>query len=117
MNPTKLTNVNDPIVESLQNEEMFDIPLNLSDILSICKEYSKLGYNMQHQIDSILDIGIEESILYNIVSKESLVHIKNFLEQIIDNVYFGAAIDEAAATLMVIEDFESKNPGFASQIN
>lgn len=70
-------------------EDEFTIPLDIQDIINICKEYNQLGWKMQNQVQDILEMGIEECIKTNKVNKESLPHIKNFLQQIIKNPYFG----------------------------
>ena len=41
-------------VSETNNEEEFSIPLDVSDILNICKEYNKLGWQIQGQIENIL---------------------------------------------------------------
>jgi hypothetical protein len=91
------------------DEEEFSIPLDISDIINICREYNKLGWQIQNQVESILDIGIEESIKINVLKKESLSHIKNFLKRITDNAYFGDATTQAEDCINLIEMYEDKH--------
>ena len=101
------------------NEEEYSIPLNISDIIEICKEYNKLGYNIQSQMDSILNIGIEQSIISGILKKESLPHIKYFLTTIYDNSYFGDASFQAKECLFLIDLFfeNNNNKDFSYELN
>ena len=93
---------------SLSNEEEFSIPLDISDIISICREYNKLGWQIQSQVESILDMGIEESIQQGYLKRESIPHIKNFLQQITKNAYFGEAVDQAEEVITLINQYEVK---------
>jgi len=100
------------------NEEEFSIPLDISDIINICKEYNKLGWNLQNQIENILEFGIEESIKYGYVKQESLVPIKYFLIAISNNPYFGDAGSQATDCIQIIREYESKNKKqYLSSIN
>ena len=90
-------------------EEEYSIPLDISDILSICKEYTKLTWQMQNQIESILEVGIEESIKSGSLQRISLPHIKNFLLKICDNPYFGDAASQAHDCIKLIQQYEDKN--------
>lgn len=96
-------------VSETNNEEEFSIPLDVSDILNICKEYNKLGWQIQGQIENILEIGAEESIRSGFVKKESLSHIKNFLLAIGKNPYFGDAVSQANDCINLIVEYEEKN--------
>jgi hypothetical protein len=61
--------------ESIEDkEEEFSIPLDISDIINICREYNKLGWQIQNQVENILEVGVEESIKSGIVRK-NLCHI------------------------------------------
>lgn len=91
------------------NTDEFSIPLDISDILFICKEYHKLGWQIQNQIETILEIGIDESIKNGFVKPESLSHIKNFLLTIGKNPYFGDAVTQAHDCTELILEFEEKN--------
>lgn len=94
---------------SNNNEEEFSIPIDITDILNICKEYNKLGWQIQRQIENILEVGIEESIKSGLVKKESLSHIKNFLLAIGKNPYFGDAVSQAHDCINLISEYEEKN--------
>lgn len=88
------------------DEDEFTIPLDIQDIISICKEYNQLGWKIQNQIQDILEMGIEECIKTNKVNKESLPHIKNFLQQIAKNPYFGDSIFQAEECIYLINEYE-----------
>jgi hypothetical protein len=94
------------IIENSQNlineNEEYDIPLDISDIINICREFNKLGWNIQSQIESMLELGVAESINNGIVNKQSLPHIKNFLNAICRNPYFGDAILQAEECINLI---------------
>ena len=102
----KLTNI-DTILSS--NEEEYSIPLDISDIINICKEYNKLGWQIQNQIESILDLGVEQAIEVGNIKSISLPHIKDFLKSIYRNPYFGDARSQAQDCIFLIEEYESKN--------
>ena len=87
---------------SVKDEEL-TIPLDISDIISICKEFSKLGYKIQNQVESIIEVGVTESIKLGIVDETSLLHIEDFLKQIVKNPYFGEAVLQAEDCLYVIK--------------
>lgn len=90
------------------NEEIYDIPLDISDIINICREYNKLGWHIQSQIENILEVGVEESIKTGLVKKSSLPHIKQFLKAITSNSYFGDAVSQSEECLSLINDYESR---------
>ncbi len=92
------------------NEEELTIPLNLEDILSICREYSNLGWQVQGQVELILDRGVDASISSGRVKKENLPIIKAFLKSIASNAYFGDAVDQAEKCLSLISSFEGVHP-------
>lgn len=101
------------LIETTNNEnngdEEFSIPLDISDILNICREYNKLGWQIQTQVENILEVGVEESIKNGTVRKESLPHIKAFLRCITDNPYFGDAGSQALDCLKLIQIYEKNN--------
>lgn len=88
------------------SEEEFSIPLDISDILNICREYNKLGWQVQNQIEHILELGIEECIKNGYVKKESLLQIKQFLLAIGKNAYFGDAVSQAQDCIELISKYE-----------
>jgi hypothetical protein len=101
-----------------ETEEEYSIPLDISDIISICREFNKLGYQMQNQVENILEVGVEESIKNGFVKKESLPHIKSFLLSICKNAYFGDAVLQAQDCIALIQDYEdSYRLPFASGMN
>lgn len=89
-------------------EEEYSIPLDISDIISICQEYNKLGWQVQHQVENILDVGVEESIKSGNLRKESLPQIRKFLNEICDNPYFGDAVSQAKDCIQLIQEYEDK---------
>lgn len=95
------------VVSSEEQEEEYSIPLDISDIISICREYNKLGWQIQNQVENILEVGVDQSIRSGIVKKESLPHIKSFLTSICRNAYFGDAVSQAQDCIALIEEYES----------
>jgi hypothetical protein len=98
------------LVETLTSDskEEFSIPLCMNDIISICKDFTSLGWQIQNQIENILEIGLEESIKSEYVKQESLPHIKFFLQQVINNPYFGEAGNQSQDCLDLIKQYEYK---------
>lgn len=95
---------------SLPNSERSeaDIPLDISDILTVCKNYAVLGINIQQQIECIMEMGIDEAVSSGKVKIEVLPHIRQFLKSITD-YFLGDAVDQSFAVIMMIDDFEAKN--------
>ncbi len=93
---------------STKEDEEFSIPLDISDIISICKDFNSLGWQVQNQIENILEVGLEESIKTGHVKQESLPRIKFFLRRICDNAYFGDATSQAQDCLKLIRQYEDK---------
>jgi hypothetical protein len=98
-----------PLNTVLADDEEFSIPLDISDIISICREYNKLGSMIQLQVEQILEIGVEEAVKAGAVKQESLPDIKIFLDKICDNPYFGDANLQAKNCLYLIDLFLEKN--------
>lgn len=96
-------------LNTVSEEEEYSIPLDISDIIIICQEYNKLGWNIQNQVENILELGVEQSIKQGYVKQESLPFIKNFLIKICDNPYFGDAGAQSKECVLLIEHFQSKN--------
>lgn len=95
-------------------DDNIDIPIDISDIINICKEYSKLGWQIQKQVEEITEMGIEEAIATGKVKISSLPYIKDFLCSVSDNMYFGDAADQAKECIALIEYFEANNPDLFS---
>jgi hypothetical protein len=89
-------------------DEEYNIPIDISDIISICKDFNSLGWQVQTQIENILENGVEESIRNGSVKQGSLPCIKYFLRRICGNVYFGDAVSQAQDCLKLIKQFEEK---------
>ena len=94
-----------------------DIPLDISDIISICKEYSKLGWKIQSQVEIIIELGVQEAINTGVVKSQSLPYIKSFLEQITKNVYFGDSTYQAQECMDLISQYEANNRVVLSTLN
>lgn len=96
-------------VTSNDQDDEYSIPLDISDIINICREFNKLGWQVQNQVENILEVGVEESIRSGNVKRESLPHIKSFLESICKNAYFGDAVSQAHDCIALIQEYEDKN--------
>lgn len=92
--------------EDLNDE--FSIPLDISDIINICKEYNKLGWQIQKQMENIVELGVEESIKSGYVKPDSLMLIKNFLHEVTKNPYFGDAGSQAKHCLYLINLYQEQ---------
>lgn len=101
----------------VNEEEYYSIPLDISDIISICKEYNKLGHQIQNQIDTILENGIDQTIKNGCIKIESLPYIKMFLKQIIKNPYFGDAATQAEDCLFLIDIYCENNEKHNIDVN
>jgi len=89
-----------------RDEVGFDsIPLDISEIMQICKEYSSLGFKIQSQIDYILENGIEEAIKNNKIS--DIEYIKDFFEKMSKMYYLGDAALQAEDCLKELDKIKS----------
>lgn len=103
---------------SEEKDDEFSIPLDISDIISICRDFNSLGWQIQQQVENILEVGVEESIRSGNVKKESLPRIKFFLRKICGNAYFGDAVSQAQDCIRLIQDYEEVNKiKYASNFN
>jgi hypothetical protein len=93
---------------SNDKDDEYNIPLDILDIISICRDYSSLGWQIQNQIENILEIGVEQSVTSGNVKLESLPRVKYFLQKIVSNVYFGDAASQAQDCLALIQEYEDK---------
>lgn len=98
------------------NDE-YSIPLDISDIINICREYNKLGWMIQNQVENILEVGIEEAIKSGNIKKESLPHIKAFLSRICENYCFGDASSQAQDCIELINQYEDRNKFTYTSVN
>lgn len=87
-------------------EEEFEIPLDIEDIITVCQEYGKLGWGLQNQVETVLKVGIAEAIESGQVKKESLPHIKEFLQQIVRGICVGDAAKQAADCIQHIDQYQ-----------
>ncbi len=90
------------------SEDEFSIPIDISDILYICQEYNKLGWQVQTQVAHILELGVEEAIKSGLVKQQSLPFITSFLTSISKNPYFGDAVSQADECLHLINKYSSQ---------
>lgn len=93
---------------SNEQDEEYNIPLDISDIISICREFNQLGWQIQNQVENILEVGIDESIKTGKVKENSLPHIKKFLKAICRNPYFGDAKIQAHDGIKLITEYEDR---------
>ena len=96
-------------ITSNEKDDEYNIPLCIDDIISICREYNSLGYQIQNQVESILEVGVEEAIKTGTVKQNSLPHIKKFLNAIRSNAYFGDAGSQAYDGIKLIVAYEDKH--------
>lgn len=97
------------VSSSTENDDEYSIPLDISDIITICREFNKLGSQIQNQVEQILEVGVDESIKSGHVKRESLPHIKTFLRAIGQNAYFGDAVTQAHDCVKLIQNYETEN--------
>jgi hypothetical protein len=105
INELEALTMNNTATSNEQDEE-YNIPIDISDIIEICREYNKLGWQIQQQVEIILEVGIEESIKTGYVKKEALPLIENFLRQVSNNPYFGDAVSQAHDCIQLIQRYE-----------
>jgi hypothetical protein len=105
MTSAQVKAVTAPVLSS--KEEEYSIPLCIDDLLVICREYNRLGYQMQQQIETILETGVAEAIDNGVLKNEALPHIHSFLLAIVSNPYFGDATSQAQDCIQLIEQYQS----------
>jgi hypothetical protein len=94
---------------SSDKDEEYSIPLDISDIISICRDFNSLGWQVQNQVENILEVGVDEAIKSGKVKPESLPRVKYFLHRICGNAYFGDAVSQAQGCLKLICQYEEKH--------
>jgi hypothetical protein len=100
-----MNTLNSEALELVKNEE-YDIPLDISDILAICKAYNQLSWRIQGQVESIIEIGVNESINSGNITHQSLPYIMDFLKQITKNAYFGDSVAQAQECIELIKQYQ-----------
>jgi hypothetical protein len=106
------------LVESKDiDENTVDNPIDISDILNICKEYSKLGWYIQMHMEYLIENGIEEAVKSGRVDRATLPHIKQFLLKIGNNGYFGDAAEQAQELLALLDYYELNNPYLFKEVS
>ncbi len=96
-------------ISTIENDEEYSIPLDISEIIDLCKEYSKLGNNIQMYMDIIFEFGVEQAIKSGKINKQYIPYIKNFLKVIADNQYLGDAANQSKDVLKLIDIYDNKN--------
>lgn len=107
------TNSTPSVIEnspSLEEKETVDIPIDIGDIISVCKEYSALGWQIQGQIEAIKEFGLEDAVIKGAVKAQSLPIIKDFFEKIVENAWFGDAAEQAYELVLLIDDLQLRRP-------
>ena len=94
----------------IDTNDEYSIPIDIGDIISICKDFSLLGWQVRNQIESILEHGVDSAIKSGYVKPESLSRIKYFLHRICECVYFGDAVLQAQDCLRLIQQYEDIHP-------
>jgi hypothetical protein len=94
----------------MRSADHFDVPLDLTDVLTVCREFSRLGYNIQAQIELLIDHGVENAINQQLIKRSSLPYIRSFLRTIVDAQYFGEAGSKADDLITEIDFFIHRNP-------
>ena len=118
LNEYKALALTEMTTSTTDQDEEFSIPLCIDDIISICRDYNSLGWQVQNQIENILEVGVEEAIRSGKVKQESLPHVKYFLRRICGNCYFGEAVSQAEDCLKLIHQYEHKHQvNYDSQSN
>jgi hypothetical protein len=87
-----------------------DIPLDLSDLLTVCREYTKLGLNLQHQVEILIEYGVDTAINQRLVSRSALPHIRAFLKVIGSSWVFGDSSLQASDLIDAIDCYQHQHP-------
>lgn len=99
-----MTNLSYKLNGSIVSESK--IATDITDILTVCKQYSILGINIQQQVEFLIEDGIEEAVKNGKVNHQVLPYIRDFLESITKNEFFGDAVDQAYSMMMMIDHYE-----------
>lgn len=84
--------------------------VDLTDILEVCKQYTVLGWTIQHQIECLIENGVEEAVNSGKVNSQVLPHVREFLKSITERLINTDVVDQAYAVIMMIDHYEMKNP-------
>jgi hypothetical protein len=91
-------------------QETLDIPIGLSDLISLCQAYTEMTWQIRQQANDLIELGIDDALKTQAVSASSLPHIKSFLQQVQRNPYFGDAVAQAQEAIWLIEEWQLANP-------
>lgn len=100
-----LATLNGSIIESNDN-----VAIDITDILTICKQYNILGWNLQGQLEYLIENGVEETVNNGKVSVEMLPYIRDFLKSITERLTNADVVDQAYAIIMMIDYYEFNYP-------
>jgi hypothetical protein len=84
-----------PVSETPSDGEELDIPLDISDIIEICQEYNALGFQLQSNLQSILEDGVEVSIASGKINPKFVPFLIGFFDKVSKNVYLGDSAFQA----------------------
>lgn len=110
MEPPMTDTSKNKLVNSTADEYTLDIPIDISDILTVCREYSQLGWQMQQQLEYVMEVGIEEAISSGKVNANVIPLMRDFLRVICQNAFFGDASDQSYQAIMMLDDYVAKHP-------
>lgn len=82
-------------------------PIDISEVIALCKEYAILGSAIQNQIDFILENGVEEAIKNNKITY--IDYIKDFLTKMSAIYYLGDAALQAEDCLNQLNKIKTKS--------
>lgn len=91
------------IIDKHIADDEFSIPLDISDLLNICKEFNELNAATKLQLENIIDNGIESSLQQGFITYDGLPKIIKFFSKIKENAYFGDAATQADELLNVMK--------------
>lgn len=93
------------------NRDVIDFesnPIDISEIFEICKEYSSLGFQIQNEIDFILENGFDEAIKKKKINNYNFHIMKDFFSKISKMYYLGDAAIQAEDFIKEIDSYELK---------
>lgn len=80
-----------------------DRELDMADVIRIGKAYSKMGWAIQEQLESVLDLGIKQALEDGELNMNALSYIYEFLE-----VCEQLGIEEAMISKELLQNEEKK---------
>jgi hypothetical protein len=86
-------------------DDEFDIPLDISDILEICQEYNSLGFQLQGNLQNILEEGVEAVIASGKLNRKFIPFIIGFFDKLSKNAYLGDSAYQAKQLVEVLTQY------------